>query len=140
MKKIVAFSATLFTAFALLHSCSSDRDPGKIYMPDMAYSRAYEAYANVDTTLFTKDQKQAGRKIFYNSQPVEGTIRQGDFYPYTIPNTEAGYLASAAVKNPLGDLTAAEMDEAGRLYNINCAICHGDKGSGNGPLGTSGKI
>ena len=30
-----------------LASCGSDvrRDPGRIYMPDMAYSRAYETYA-----------------------------------------------------------------------------------------------
>ncbi len=31
----------------LLASCGSDvrRDPGRIYMPDMTYSRAYETYA-----------------------------------------------------------------------------------------------
>jgi len=140
MKKIVAFSALIFTAFAVLESCSSNRDPGKIYMPDMAYSRAYEAYADVDTTIFSKDPKDAGRKIFYNSQPVEGTLRQGDLYPYTLPHTEEGYLASAGVKNPLGNLSPEEMEEAGRMFNIHCAICHGEKGTGNGPLGTSGKI
>jgi mono/diheme cytochrome c family protein len=32
------------------------------------------------------------------------------------------------------------MDETARLYNINCAICHGEKGLGNGPISTSGKI
>jgi mono/diheme cytochrome c family protein len=32
------------------------------------------------------------------------------------------------------------MAEAGRLFNINCAICHGEKGAANGPLATSGKV
>ncbi|HRD43488.1 MAG TPA: cytochrome c, partial [Ferruginibacter sp.] len=27
-----------------------------------------------------------------------------------------------------------ELSEAGRLYNINCAICHGSKGHGDGPI------
>jgi len=43
------------------------------------------------------------------------------------------------VMNPLGAMTEADMKEAGRLFNINCAICHGDNGAGNGPLSTSGK-
>ena len=47
---------------------------------------------------------------------------------------------SAAVPNPIAEMTEAEMKEAGRLFNINCAICHGEKGAGNGPISTSGKI
>jgi mono/diheme cytochrome c family protein len=30
------------------------------------------------------------------------------------------------------------MEEAGRLYNINCGVCHGAKGAANGPL--AGKV
>jgi mono/diheme cytochrome c family protein len=26
------------------------------------------------------------------------------------------------------------------LFNINCAICHGEKAAGNGPIATAGKI
>ena len=47
---------------------------------------------------------------------------------------------SAAVQNPVQSMTEGEMAEAQRLFNINCAICHGDKGAGNGPIATSGKI
>ena len=39
------------------------------------------------------------------------------------------------MQNPIvGDLPGKELEEAGRLYNINCGICHGDKGAANGPL------
>lgn len=121
-------------------SCDSKRKPGKTYMPDMAYSRAYESYAPHDSTLFTMDPTNKGGKIFYNSMPVEGTIQRGELFPYPLSHDTNNYKISGTVKNPLGDLTKEELAEAGRLFNINCAICHGDKGTGNGPLGTSGKI
>ena len=34
---------------------------------------------------------------------------------------------SALVKNPIDSTTTAELAEAGRLYNINCAKCHTKK-------------
>jgi mono/diheme cytochrome c family protein len=37
-------------------------------------------------------------------------------------------------------VSKADLAEAGRLFNINCAVCHGAKGEGNGPLATSGKV
>ncbi len=113
-------------------------------MPDMAYSRAYETYAERDSLLFTTDHSmRGGSRIFYNSMPVAGTIqyiKTGELTPYQLPNDSNGYKMSAQVKNPLDSLSQAELKEAGRLFNINCAICHGDKGAGNGPISTSGKI
>ena len=41
---------------------------------------------------------------------------------------------SAQVKNPVPSLTGAELEEAGRLFNINCAVCHGATAIANGPL------
>jgi mono/diheme cytochrome c family protein len=37
-------------------------------------------------------------------------------------------------------LVTKDSIEAARLFNINCAICHGAGAQGNGPLSTSGKI
>ena len=38
---------TFLAAVVVLTSCSDvKRKPGSIYMPDMAYSRAYETYAD----------------------------------------------------------------------------------------------
>lgn len=144
MKKIniSGFVLGVITTAALVSSCDNRRDTGRVYMPDMAYSRAYEAYAMHDTTLFTTEaDKRGGNIIFYNSMPVPGTMRRGDLYPYTLPNNTDGYIMSAAVKNPLIDsLDATGLAEAGRLYNINCGICHGDKVAGNGPMATSGMV
>ena len=141
MKKIVTFSIVLLTMSIAFFSCDSKREPGKIYMPDMAYSRAYETYAERDSSTFTTDQSaRGGSKIYYDNNPAAGTIKRGELFPYTLPNDTTGYKMSAMVKNPIASMTEAEMKEAGRLFNINCAICHGDKGAGNGPLSTSGKI
>jgi mono/diheme cytochrome c family protein len=135
MKK-TAIIATLVLATAVIFiSCDSKRQPGKIYMPDMAYSRAYESYAPRDSTKFTMDPNDAGNRIFYNNMPPAGTIKRGDLFPFTVPNDSNGLInLSAQVKNPLAPMTGKELEEAGRLFNINCAVCHGAKGEANGPL------
>jgi mono/diheme cytochrome c family protein len=133
MKKnriLVAFMlmAILITVF---ESCGDKREPGRVYMPDMAYSRAFEAYA-------PNNLKQ--ENINYIPYPVEGTIRRGDLFPYSLPNDSNGYKLSATVKDPLLPLDTIQMGEAQRLFNINCAICHGPKLDAQGPLSTGGKI
>lgn len=120
----------ILSAFVFV-SCADKRHPGKIYMPDMAYSRAYEAYA-------PDSLKNEG--INYMPSPVEGTIKRGDLFPYTLPNDSNGYKQSAEVKDPLPPLDSAGLNEAQRLFNINCAICHGPNLDAQGPLATSGKI
>ncbi len=112
-------------------SCGNKRHPGKTYMPDMAYSRAYEAYE-------PSNLKSEG--INYISSPVQGTIKRGDLFPYTVPNDSNGYKMSAATKDPLPPLDTLNMKEAQRLYNINCGICHGTKLDAQGPLAVSGKV
>ena len=133
MKKIkilLAFllMATLATA---IESCDGKREPGKIYMPDMTYSRAFEAYA-------PNNLKDEG--VNYIPYPVEGTIRRGDLLPFTLPKDSAGYAMSKDLKDPLPPLDSVQMGEAQRLFNINCAICHGPKLDAQGPLSTGGKI
>lgn len=125
---------TIFSAVAVMVSliaCDSvKRKPNNTYMPDMAYSRAYETYS-----MTAEEAEALGKKgIHYSSLPVEGTVARGEELPYHLKNDSVGYAMSASVKNPLPALTADEMAEAKRLFNINCAICHGDKLDGNGPL------
>ncbi|MEO6550396.1 MAG: cytochrome c [Ferruginibacter sp.] len=128
------------TGLAVITGCENKRNPGRIYMPDMTYSRALETYTPLDSTFFTVDKANPGDKIYYNSKPVDGTIERHDMFPYTLPNDSNGYKMSAQVKNPLPALTGGDSLETARLFNINCAICHGAAGQGNGPLSTSGKI
>lgn len=119
------------TAVVALTACSDvKRTPGSIYMPDMAYSRAYESYAD--------HSNLAEKGINYNSRPVVGTISREEDMPFHIPMDKPGdttnYTASKAVPNPYDTLSKTDMEEAERLYLINCGICHGDKLNGNGPL------
>ena len=133
MKKIrILLSFVIIIAVVtLLNSCGNKRDPGWIYMPDMTYSRAYEAYA---------PNNLAKENISYLDWPVEGTIRRGDLFPYPLANDSTGYRLSAQIKDPLPPLDSTDMKEAERLFNINCAICHGEKMNAQGPLATGGKI
>jgi len=144
MKRLKYITAILITTIIVIaSSCDSKRQPGKVYMPDMAYSRAYESYAEHDSLKFTMDpSKKGGSLIYYDSKPADGTIKRGELFPYPLAGDTNSYKISGTVRNPIDSLNMSKADlaEAGRLFNINCAICHGDKGTGNGPLGTSGKI
>lgn len=122
-----------------MSACSDvRRNPGTVYMPDMAYSRAYETYAPRDSNMFSTDEKRTDDKIFYNNLPVAGTVARGEEipFPYTkdAPGDTTNYIASKTVINPLPALDAPQMKEAERQYLINCGICHGPKLDGNGPL------
>ena len=130
MKILISF-VLVIGLITLVQSCDSKRDPGKTYMPDMQYSRAYEAYAPNDLMK---------HNVNYVPYPVEGTIRRGDLFPYPLANDSNGYKLSAQIKDPLPPLDAVQMKEAERLFNINCAICHGAKMDAQGPLATGGKV
>lgn len=138
MKRLTNFSVIALTAVIVFAaSCKDKRKPGTVYMPDMAYSRTIETYAELDSTKFTGDlNNKGGNRIYFNEMPPTGTIKRGELFPYTLPNDSVGYNMSAAVPNPVDFMTGAELGEAGRLYNINCGICHGEKGQANGPLST----
>jgi mono/diheme cytochrome c family protein len=127
---------TILSAATVIISCSDvKRKPGTVYMPDMGTSRAYESYAD--------HSNLAEKGIHYNNMPVEGTISREEEMPFHIlkdvPGDTTNYFASRQVKNPYDSLTAAQSQEAERLYLINCGICHGTKLNGNGPLYNDGK-
>jgi len=142
MKKL-SIIGFLAAGIAVIGCSDVKRKPGTVYMPDMAYSRAYETYAQRDSSKFTTDVNDAEDKIFYNNLPVAGTIARGEELPFPLEKDKAGdtanYFASKLIPNPLPALTAPESKEAERLYLINCGICHGAKLDGNGPLYKDGK-
>lgn len=143
MKRIILLTTgalCVAVAAITMTGCSNNSKPGRIYMPDMAYSRAVETYVGLDTTLFTTQPAKRGQFIYYNASPVAGTIRRGDMADYALADDSAGYILSAQVRNPLPPLNGKDSVEAARLFNIYCAICHGEGGAANGPLATSGKV
>jgi mono/diheme cytochrome c family protein len=104
---------------AFLASCGNKgahhRKPGKIYVPDMYESRAYEFY----------NPRLASLK------PVEGTVKRGAMLPYHLKAEDTAQ--ANGVKNPLV-LDAAALKEGKKYYDIYCGVCHGQKLDGNGPL------
>jgi len=132
MKKFCVITTGLLAVLMIISCSDIKRNPGRAYMPDMSYSRAYETYAS------TENLQKKG--INYTAMPVAGTMARGDslfVYPYI--NDSAGYAQSAVVKNPLPPLEAKQYLEASRLYLVNCGICHGEKLDGNGPLYKDGE-
>jgi mono/diheme cytochrome c family protein len=129
MKKLSVIAVLVALA---VWSCSSEprRDTGRVYMPDMAYSRAVETYSDLDTL-----QHQG---INYNAVPVAGTIKRGEMFPFALAKDKAGdttnYAASKQVADPLTRLSETQLVEAERLYLVNCGICHGKALDGMGPL------
>ncbi len=143
MKKIFLISSLVIAIFITSCSDNGDRNPHNIYMPDMAYSRAYETYAYRDSAVFTTNDGERGKKIFYNNLPVEGTIARGEEMPFALAKDAAGdttnYIKSKDIKSPVDTMTAAQLVEAERQYLINCGICHGKALDGNGPLYKGGE-
>src|SRR3954452_21428404 len=126
MKKSAIILFSVFSIFSIISCSEYHNEPGRDYMPDMKYSRAYETYYD--------HSNLSAKGINYNNRPVLGTVSRGEELPYHLPNDSAGYAQSASVVDPLPKLNEAELTEAERLYLINCAICHGPALDGNGPL------
>jgi mono/diheme cytochrome c family protein len=71
--------------------------------------------------------------------PVKGSIARG-WEPYDYPNTNEGYeLAKINLISSIED-TDANKDNGKELYGIYCAVCHGNKGDGQGILMTREKF
>jgi mono/diheme cytochrome c family protein len=126
-------------AVVMMASCGGvQRKPNNVYMPDMAYSRAVETYDDGEGL------REAG--INYTKMPVPGTVARGQEMLTHIakdkPGDSTNYAASRAIANPVTFLTGKELQEAQRLYLIQCGICHGTALDGNGPLynGGNGKF
>ena len=104
-------------------SCFDKAKPNYQFFPNMYEAVSYETYSEHDVF---KGGVEA-------QLPAKGSIKRG-FVPYEIPNTPEGYaLAKATLKSPLDSLSL-NPEKGKELYNIYCAICHGEKGDGKGNL------
>ncbi|WP_395059525.1 c-type cytochrome [Flavobacterium sp.] len=122
MKKVYTL-AVLMGLSSLLFSCQDKLKPNYQFFPNMYESAGYETYS--ESSAF-KNGKEG-------QLPAQGSIKRG-FVPYAIPNTNEGYLVSKNVKNSPLDSSAIDFEKTKELFNIYCAICHGEKGDGNGNL------
>lgn len=89
----------------------------------MYESVAYETYSESNAFINGKE----------GQLPAEGSIPRG-FEPYEYPNTTEGLEdARANLISPLAE-EDYNAETAKSLYTIYCAVCHGDKGDGQGIL------
>ena len=111
-----------------ISSCKDKLNPNYQYMPNMYESVGYETYS--ESPAFNSLSGLNGKE---GQLPPVGTIKR-DFVPYDIPNTTEGYnFSKTIVKSPL-DSTEVDMVKAQELFEIYCAICHGNAGDGKGKL------
>ncbi|MBN1339895.1 MAG: c-type cytochrome [Bacteroidales bacterium] len=112
----------LLAAFSCRHS---ENHPGWAYMPDMAYSEAYETYTENPNFADSITQQM----------PVEGTVPAG-IIPYQYKRTfEDQVRAGLDLTNPL-DVNETDISTGKLQYDIYCALCHGISGGGDGNLYT----
>jgi mono/diheme cytochrome c family protein len=126
-KSIVVATLLVGLGLAACNSGDMRRNPGKIYAPDMTYSRAYDAYT--ENPNFADSQT--------SRLPVMGTVARGHEMPdHMVEGDTNAYKAF----NTAMRFTESEVKEGARLYNIYCGICHGTNLDGQGPLYASGKF
>jgi len=106
-------------------------------------TRAVEYMADTDMYNPVSYETYGSSPVFKNGleaqKPVAGTIARGEV-PYEIPNTEAGYqLAKKTLKSPL-IVNKTNLANGKAMFTIYCAVCHGNKGNGQGILVKRGKF
>ncbi|RYM34233.1 cytochrome c [Brumimicrobium glaciale] len=167
-KAISTKALVLTFGIGTLASCVSDPDsPGLEFMPDMYRSPAIETYVDYGWVKETPNvdamMTQSAKHPPVNTIPYMGKVEDLEFYlPYhrqvtsfapithglqakhgwNISEEPAGdYFKSAEDKNPI-ELTEenqkAIFNQGKKLFGINCAHCHGEKGNGKGPMVESG--
>ncbi|HEV8581601.1 MAG TPA: cytochrome c [Thermoanaerobaculia bacterium] len=98
--------------------------PGYQFMPDMAHSVPYDAYA---PNRVTRD----GATL---QAPVPGTIPVAGPLPFRYAaNPEGAARAGRELRNPFPP-SPAVLARGQRVYQTFCAVCHGETGAGDGPL------
>jgi mono/diheme cytochrome c family protein len=130
MNKSKSILVAGLAAGLMLAACNSGdmrRNPGKIYAPDMTYSRAYDAYTS--NPNFADGQS--------SRLPVAGTVAMGRELPDHLVEGDTNAYKAFTTTARFND---AQVAEGARLYNIYCGICHGTGLDGQGPLYTSGKF
>ncbi len=113
-------------------SCFNKSEPNYQYMPNMYESVGYETYEGVDNGLFPQGTEAM--------LPAENTISR-EWMGYEFANTPEGKELARLQPSPLDSLQSeANLSKGAELYGIYCAVCHGNKGKGQGILVKREKI
>lgn len=160
--KNTIYSLILFGMTYCVISCSPAKGDhtGHEYMMDMGHSIAYEAN-QIDEFFYNRWNPDQYYQLSIPRLPVHGTIARGSvgLSNYSASNLPQAYADAFAIesvngsvpyyykdneadraraiqeiiKNPF-PITKSNLESGKKLFNIYCAICHGDKGDGSGYL------
>lgn len=126
----------------------SPKSTGSIYCPDMAFATAYETYGDVSPikTIFGDKEYTmssllpVANTFARNSLPNEELLNKEPSalysYQYTryYNNNDTDKMkAGANLRNPYTN-TPEVLKRGELVYKNQCAVCHGAKGMGDGPL------
>lgn len=128
MRKLIIILTAVIASTSLV-SCFDKSKPNYQFMDEMYRDAAYSTYGEYG--IFPN--QQAAMK------PAANTIHRG-WMPYEYENTNDDFArARMELRNPL-PVTETNLDLGKKLFDINCAICHGEKGDGQGTLVERGKF
>ena len=117
-KNIISFLSIL-----LMTSCFDSSKPNYQYFPNMYESVGYGTY----------DESSAFPNGIEAQLPVEGSVPRG-WQPYEFEDSNEGYeLAKATLNSPLIK-NEKNLANGKKMYEIDCSVCHGSKGDGQGIL------
>lgn len=146
MKKGIIFFGAIGLSVVLSSCSGSKKDPALVFMPDMYYPVAYDPYTEADFGYWPVRSEQATGVELYDKHnnmtalwPADGTVPQTDeqaILPWNLKNTMNDYNKSKEIKSSPLDAANREADlkRGEHLYHITCAVCHGDKGDGQGSI------
>lgn len=119
--------AAAMTALMALPSCKDSSKPNVEVIQDMMESPAIKPQEFDESS-----PNHSGMRV-----PPEGTQPVG-FTPYRYAKD---FEASAKNVNPLaGDFSEESLKVGLKFYQVNCAICHGDKGQGGDKMPVGEKM
>lgn len=128
LKLITTKSAIFILSGLVIMACDRNRHMrGYDFIPDMAYSQAYETYT--ENPIFSDSMTMRA--------PVKGTVPLGIVpFRYTIDSISRA-KAGEELHNPF-PATDEVIARGKEVYTIFCMLCHGPEGNGDGHLFTSG--
>jgi mono/diheme cytochrome c family protein len=120
----VRWMLSILCVAAAAGACGSASDKrGFEYSRDMTYSVAYDSFA---PNPVTRDGLTLRR-------PVRGTIPRGFLPQHYRGTAEDAERAGRELQNPVPRTARADAEGA-VLFETFCAVCHGKRGAGDGPL------